>query len=114
MPRAKKICPHVGPDNESCSNMQPCATHAVRPWATSNRRQRSALSGSRQQQRARFILTRDDTICHVCGLPGADIADHLVALAHGGADTIENMAAIHAIPCHREKTEREANDGGRK
>jgi 5-methylcytosine-specific restriction endonuclease McrA len=47
-------------------------------------------------------------------MPAADQADHLVALAHGGADTIENMAAIHAIPCHREKTEREANDGGRK
>ena len=42
-------------------------------------------------------------------MPGSNEADHIVALAHGGTDTIENMAAIHAIPCHRIKTEREAN-----
>jgi len=69
------------------------------------------LSGSRQQKRARFILNRDDTICHVCGRPGADQADHIIPLAHGGADSTENMAAIHSEPCHREKTAREAHQG---
>ena len=102
--RAKKIC-----SSPECPNTQPCPEHSAKPWASSTRRQRSTLSGSRQQQRARYILQRDDTICHVCGMPGSNEADHIVALAHGGTDTIENMAAIHAIPCHRIKTEREAN-----
>lgn len=54
------------------------------------------------------MINRDDTICHVCGFPGADEADHIVPLAHGGADTVQNMRAIHSEPCHREKTAREA------
>jgi 5-methylcytosine-specific restriction endonuclease McrA len=66
------------------------------------------LSGSREQKRARMVLDRDDTVCHVCGNPGADQVDHVIALAHGGADTDENLGPIHSEPCHREKTLREA------
>lgn len=104
--RPAKICPNPG-----CTNLQPCAQHNRAAWATSNRREHLTLSGSRQQKRARYILDRDNTICHVCGLPGADQADHITPLAHGGTDTTENMAAIHAEPCHREKTAREARNG---
>lgn len=53
------------------------------------------------------MIQRDDTICHVCRMPGSDQADHVIPLAHGGADTVENMAAIHSEPCHRVKTDRE-------
>lgn len=108
MARAAKICPHVDRDGSSCTNVQPCAAHPRKPWGDSRRRERSTLSGSRQQRRARYVISRDDTICHVCGNPGADQADHIIALAAGGADTVANMAAIHSDPCHRLKTERES------
>lgn len=101
--RAAKLC--AAPD---CPNVQPCAVHGRKPWSTSRRAARSQLGGSAQQKRAQFILDRDDTICHVCGYPGADQADHVVPLAEGGLDTVENMAAIHSEPCHREKTDRES------
>ncbi|MGB1583352.1 MAG: HNH endonuclease [Solirubrobacterales bacterium] len=88
----------------------PCPDHAPKPWESSKRAEKT-ISGSRQQKRSRFILARDKTICHVCGQPGADQADHVIALIHGGADSIANMAAIHANPCHAEKTQREALAG---
>ena len=100
--RAKKIC-----SSPECPHTQPCPEHSAKPWATSTRRQRSTLSGSRQQQRARYILQRDDTICHRCHFPAATEADHLVPLAENGPDTVENMAAI-CHECHTIKTLEEA------
>lgn len=85
----------------------PCAEHTKEPWAGSQRAERT-LSGSAQQKRSKRILARDQHICHVCGGFGADEADHVQPLGEGGADTDENMAAIHREPCHREKTAREA------
>lgn len=55
------------------------------------------------------IVARDRGICHVCRGAGADTADHVIPLAQGGPDTDDNLAAIHRVPCHRDKTGREAN-----
>lgn len=42
------------------------------------------------------IIRRDGGICHLCGQPGADSADHIVAVAHGGAlYDPTNLAAVH-------------------
>jgi 5-methylcytosine-specific restriction endonuclease McrA len=112
--RAKKICSHVDAAG-SCPNLQPCPIHPRKRWAGSARDHglQTLTSGSRRQQRARYVIDRDDTVCHWCGRPGADEADHVVALAHGGADTVDNMAAIHgakygADSCHAQKTRLEA------
>lgn len=56
-------------------------------------------------------MRRDAGICHVCGKPGATQVDHVIPLAHGGPDDDTNLAPIHAEPCHREKTRREARPG---
>lgn len=103
MARAPKICP-------SCSNVQPCPTHTPKPWQGSTRHTRT-VSGSRQQKRARFVMQRDEAICHVCGAHAADEVDHVVPLAEGGPDTVDNMAPIHRTPCHRAKTQAEALRG---
>jgi 5-methylcytosine-specific restriction endonuclease McrA len=105
MARAAKICsdPH-------CGNLQPCALHQRKPWADSKRRERT-ISGSRQQKRSKFVINRDAGICHVCGQGGADQADHVIPLGEDGPDTVANMKAIHAEPCHREKTAAEAARG---
>lgn len=101
--RARKICSH--PD---CFELQPCPDHQRKPWEGSRRRENTTLTGWEQQKRAKHVLNKHDTICHVCGQPGANQADHVVPLAEGGADTEENMRPIHDDPCHREKTAAEA------
>jgi 5-methylcytosine-specific restriction enzyme A len=105
--RARKICSH-----NSCPNLQPCPTHPCKPWAGSayHRNDRSTLSGSRRQKRARFVISRDDTCCWLCGLPGATEADHVIPLSAGGADDASNMRAAHH-DCHLKKSLDEAHGG---
>jgi 5-methylcytosine-specific restriction protein A len=110
---ARKVCAHVGPDG-SCVNLQPCPLHERKPWTGSRRRERSTLSGSREQKVNRHVMLRDDGRCHVCGCYGADEVDHVVPLAEGGGDGMDNRAPIHAEPCHREKTQAEAERARRR
>lgn len=66
------------------------------------------MSGSSWQTLRRRILIRDEYVCYVCGLPGADEVDHVLAVGEGGAKRDpSNLGAIHADPCHAEKTKRE-------
>lgn len=51
--------------------------------------------GSGWNQISRRIISRDNGICHICGLPGADTADHLVPRAKGGTNHPSNLAAAH-------------------
>jgi 5-methylcytosine-specific restriction protein A len=101
MTRAAKTCSHP-----TCPNLQPCPDHAPKPWTGSHRRERTT-SGWEQQRRARRLLQADDT-CHICGQLGADQVDHVIPLAEGGRDDLSNLAPIHKDPCHRRKTEAEA------
>lgn len=107
MPRALKVCAHPG--CTALVNGTRCPEHAPKPWARSaDAPRRSNLSGSAQQARARRVITRDGTICHVCGIAGANQADHVIPVAEGGADDESNMRAIHGIPCHAEKSAAES------
>ena len=101
----KKLC--ASPD---CGKYAPCPDHGPKPYAGSQRREHTS-SGWAQQREARYVLYRDDTICHVCGRPGATEVDHIIPTAEGGADNPTNKAPIHIEPCHREKTAAEAARG---
>lgn len=57
------------------------------------------------------ILKRDDGICYICHQPGAEQVDHIIPRAEDGSDEDWNLAAIHGIPCHRDKTLAEAARG---
>ena len=41
------------------------------------------------------ILERDGGICWICGGPGADSVDHVIARTAGGTDDPANLRAAH-------------------
>jgi 5-methylcytosine-specific restriction endonuclease McrA len=106
VPRGPKVsvCPKPG-----CPNLVPCQLHAQKPW-----RDREARRPPTPRGRAERVLRRWKRICHVCGQAGATEADHVIALALGGADDEANMRPIHPAPCHREKTMAEAAEARRR
>ncbi|MFE3220254.1 HNH endonuclease [Streptomyces antimycoticus] len=72
-------------------------------WETSDRAKR--LPPNWPILRA-MILRRDNGICHVCGKHGADQVDHINP---GDDHALDNLAAIHSDPCHRQKS---SSEGG--
>lgn len=102
MPAAADACSEAG-----CPNLKPCPLHGVKPWQNRHRVKRGR-SGSRRQRMSRAVILRDNGICHVCGEYGANEADHVIPVAEGGPDTFDNLKAIHAYPCHKNKTQAEA------
>ena len=104
MSRAPKICGEPG-----CPNFTPCPEHTPKGWAGRQGRHGRMRSGSKEQRINRVVMLQHEGICHVCGEPGADEIDHVIPLAESGPDTFDNRRPIHAIPCHRDKTQREAH-----
>lgn len=56
------------------------------PWA-GNARYRLKLVGE--------CLARYGRTCHLCGLPGATTADHLIPWSHGGLNVLDNLRPAH-------------------
>ena len=65
-----------------------------------------------QRDRYRRIIGRTLPACHICGQPidldlpyldpGAFVVDHIIPLAKGGSDRLENLAGSHRS-CNRTK-----------
>lgn len=53
--------------------------------------------GRKAQQYVHKTLAEYGTICHLCGLPGANSADHVIPIAAGGA--VYNL--LNLGPAHR-------------
>lgn len=64
-----------------------CAEHAI------------PARGHAHRKAAKQTL-REEYVCAICETPGTDadplVAGHVIARAHGGPDTRENMRAVHA------------------
>lgn len=97
-----KVCTVPG-----CPNLD-CKEHERPAWRPREDNRRYQLSGWERSKRRKRVLARHRGICHVCGGPGATEADHVIPLTAGGPDTEANMRPIHAKPCHKNKTAREA------
>ena len=101
-------CPTTG-----CPHLRPCPDHTSTSWAGARdrRRAKTGLTGHAEQRRAKRILHRYGSICHVCHEGAADEVDHVIPLAEGGEDHEDNLRPIHRSPCHLEKTRRERERG---
>ena len=101
---AEPGCPEISIDRGRCDE------HKRAAWSGGNREPthiRYGMSGSKRDSLHKQALKRDGYICYICGLPGADTADHVIEIADGGAKAdLSNLAAIHEDPCHKEKTQR--------
>jgi 5-methylcytosine-specific restriction protein A len=69
--------------------------------------------GAEHRRKREIVLKRDRYLCRYCRnvsrLTEGNIADHVLALVHGGKDTIANMVCC-CRRCHDEKTAK--HDGG--
>lgn len=97
-----------------------CRTHAVKQGRcqehqkpviyTSNRAAR--LPGDWRTRRL-IVFKRDQGVCYLCGNPGADTVDHVIA---GDDHSLNNLKAVHdRTPphCHRYKTSQEGHEAKR-
>ncbi|KKO87262.1 HNH endonuclease [Corynebacterium ulcerans] len=52
--------------------------------------------GGRSAARIRKqVLETYGDICHLCGRPGADSADHIIPRSRGGKDELDNLRPAH-------------------
>jgi 5-methylcytosine-specific restriction endonuclease McrA len=48
------------------------------------------------------VIERDNGMCYLCGLPGANSVDHVIPHAKGGTDAMTNLRAAH-MTCNTAK-----------
>lgn len=59
--------------------------------AENRRRNRARPGYPPEYRRNRAIVLAGSPPCHWCGSPGADTADHVIAIAHGGTHDVGNL-----------------------
>lgn len=71
----------------------------------------SGRTGNRRYRRNRAIILAKSDICHLCGLPGADTADHVIPYADGGTDDIGNLRPAHE-QCNKSRGRKSIEEAG--
>lgn len=110
-PKLKETMLAPTPCLDGCGNpatyMGRCQQHQRPRWQGSNRKQRLPKDWA---TRRTIVLRRDRGICYLCGEPGADTIDHIIA---GDDHNLTNLAPVHdrtSPHCHRYKTSVEAHN----
>lgn len=52
-------------------------------------------AGRRATELTALTLATYGRVCHLCGRPGADSADHLIPRSCGGDDSLDNLRPAH-------------------
>ena len=110
--RSAAICSYPGCSSLYYDGSGRCSKHPRKVWAPYYQ-QGSRISG-RTLQHARKRLFSKTPLCEWCSLAGkvelATVRDHIVPLAEGGLDAIDNVQAL-CEPCHAVKSQQEARRG---
>ena len=65
--------------------------------------------GAKWARQVALCLATYGTTCHLCGLPGATTADHVVPKSKGGSDALCNLRPAHAH-CNYSRQDRPLTD----
>lgn len=55
-----------------------------------------AGNARRRMRLVALVLAARGRTCHLCGLPGATTADHVVPWSHGGRNELDNLEPAHS------------------
>jgi len=70
----------------------------AKPWKDMTPRERQGRKGQRWERKRQAVFARDGDICWLCGRVGADSIDHVVQLADGGGNDLDNLRPAHMRP----------------
>lgn len=68
-------------------------------------------TGNRRYRRNRALVLAKSKVCHLCGLDGADTADHIIPYSEGGTDDISNLKPAHAA-CNTKRGTKPVHEAG--
>ncbi|MDU1061631.1 MAG: HNH endonuclease signature motif containing protein [Leclercia adecarboxylata] len=95
-----------------------CENHKSESWARHRSAKKNVKNpyGSKWRKQRDAAFKRDRGLCQPCLKEGvatpATEVDHIIPLAHGGAETMDNLQCI-CTPHHRHKTAREHARAGK-
>jgi 5-methylcytosine-specific restriction protein A len=102
-PRPHRQCSYPGCRTLTQSPAGRCDAHTREAWA----KRPDAPKRHPQWKKLRAYVLRTEPLCRACAARGVDTiateVDHMVPLAKGGTDALENLQPICA-PCHARKT----------
>lgn len=78
-----------GPESASTGALRAARERAAAGWSWSTNSRRRSLM-------VRLVLSTKGRICHLCGLPGATTADHIVPRSLGGTNDLANLEPAHS------------------
>lgn len=108
--RALKPCAEPGCLALVPSGTTRCARHRRKAWGRRATPKPRRMSRPKWERLKQLVLARDRGVCHICGEPGANTADHVIAL--GGTDEPSNLRAAHRR-CNQCKAGAEAHESRR-
>jgi len=86
-----------------------CEAHKSAGWSRYRNAKKNGPNpyGAKWQKLRTATLQRDRGLCVMCladgrAVPATEV-DHIIALAHGGKDELDNTQSL-CTPCHRRKT----------
>ncbi|ELA6496128.1 HNH endonuclease [Salmonella enterica] len=89
-----------------------CENHKSESWSRYRKQKSPGKNpyGAKWRRLRDAAMRRDRGLCVLCLAAGRAVSatdvDHIIPLAHGGADALDNLQCL-CTPCHRHKTARE-------
>jgi len=114
--RSQRCCSYPGCRILTDGKLSRCPLHVEKAWQKTGKQTERVFKGD-TLQRMRMELFRRNPLCVSCETHGrvtlATQRDHIIPLAEGGADTVENTQGL-CVKCHDTKSLEERERGTRR